>query len=273
MVRQGNIAKIDHLMSADRDMPYPDAGTKLRYLICSTPRCGSNLVCDFLHSTMLAGDPLEYLNRRFIAGYLRSKKFDANCRIDLNRYLGIMERRRTSSNGYFGIKMHFEHLQSIFANDLSKSSDFLARFDQVVVLRRRDKIAQSVSLHRARVTQLWTSEDKRFLSSDELRGLREVEFHPEAIAKALQDIIVQEQAWDRILKQSGKSFEIIWHEDFISDPIATKSTLLRMLGLPLDAKYLNLASRVSRQSHDNDSLLESWRQFIGCTYQESVNEQ
>lgn len=270
---QGNIKKIDYLMSTERDLPFPAAGINFRYLICTTARCGSNLVCDFLRSTMLAGDPLEYLNRRFIAGFLRSKGITANHNIDINRYLTIMENRRSSSNGYFGIKMHFEHLQAAFAKNISQSFDFLEQFDKVIVLRRHDKIAQAVSLHRARVTQLWTSEDKEYFSDDDLRGRHEVEFHPVAMAKALSDIIVQEQSWDQILKQVGMPFEIFWYEDFDTNRIATGSALLRTLGLPADALSLKMQSGVTRQSHSDDLLLELWRQYLGCKNQEGVNAQ
>lgn len=264
MSSPGNVAKIDHLMSSARDLPVPPAGVSLRYLICSTARCGSNLVGDFLHGTGLAGDPLEYLNGRFMAGFLRSQGLPPAHRLDVHKYLAAMEHRRTSPNGCFGLKMHYEHLQALFARDRSQVPAFLSRFQKLIVLRRRDKLAQAVSLHRARVTQLWTSEDARFLPADDPRLHRPVPFDPPALARALYDIVAQEEGWEQTLKQAGQPFSVFWYEDFVADRTAAGTALLQTLGLPCDKAVLPEVASVRRQGSDDDPMLSAWRGYLGC---------
>lgn len=65
-MKWGNTAKIDHLMSPARDCGTDGNGASYRYLLCSTARCGSNLVSDMLQQTGLAGDPMVRMFREVI---------------------------------------------------------------------------------------------------------------------------------------------------------------------------------------------------------------
>lgn len=250
----------------------PGTAVKLRYLICSTARCGSNMVGDFLHATGLAGDPLEYLNGRFMAGFLRSKGLAPTHRLDVGHYLTEIEHRRTSPNGCFGMKMHFEHLQAVFSRDMSRSVAFLRRFQKFILLRRRDKLAQAVSLHRARVTQLWTSDDARFLPADDPRLHRQVKFDPVALSRALSDIVAQEEGWARTLIKAELPFDVFWYEDLVSDFEQAGAELLGSLGLPMVAATSPIVLGLSRQGRDDDPILMAWRRYLGCRSLTGENE-
>lgn len=258
----GNVAKIDSYMSVLRDFPPSRSGTTFRYLLCSTARCGSNMVSDMLLKTGRAGDPLEYLNPRYMAGYQRSIGAAHANQPSFARYLDEIERRRSSPNGHFGIKMHFEHLEANFSRDMKQALLFLKRFDRVVSLRRRDKLAQAVSLHRARVTQLWSADDRRFLAPDDPRLHKEVKFDPVAISRALAEIVRQESAWERLLKSASIPFEIFWYEDFVSDCQTTFQRLLKVLSIQEDAVSVSPSTR--RQSSENDPILATLCQYLGC---------
>ncbi|MBU3694610.1 MAG: hypothetical protein FGM40_07255 [Rhodocyclaceae bacterium] len=261
--REPNAAKIDWLMSAERDLP-PRAGAPVcRYLLCSTARCGSNLVSDMLRQTGLAGDPLEYLNPRYFNGECRRFALDpARARRDVEAYLDGLEKRRTSANGWFGCKAHFAHLAKCLSSQPQLGERLLRRFDRFVVLRRHDKLAQAVSHHRASVTQVWSSLDERFMPPDDPRRRVTVPYDATRISRSLATILEQEQGWERCLRGFGLPFEVFWYEDFVADYRGTSARLLAVLGIPQGLANVS-APTLQRQGRDDDPLLLQFRQTLG----------
>lgn len=265
-MKWGNTAKIDHLMSPARDCGTDGNGASYRYLLCSTARCGSNLVSDMLQQTGLAGDPMEYLNPRYMAGYLRSKGWAPTSGVHLTEYLAEMERRRSTPNGYFGLKAHFEHLQGIYKDRLEQAVPFLQRFDSIILLRRRDKIAQAVSLHKARVTQIWSSLDYQFLDKTDPRRLRKAVFDPIALGRALADILAQDYGWEHLLKRHQLPYHEVWYEDIVADYAGGNARLLAHLGLEEAVTALKAPS-IQRQGVDDDPMVRMFREVIGMQFE------
>ena len=260
----GNIRKLDYLMSRDRDFPIREQGATRRYLLCSTARCGSTLVGDILHRSGLAGDPQEYLNGRLIAAYLRAaNRLDG--KVNIFDYLDDIETRRTSENGVFGIKVHFEHVLSLWQKKNRDALKFLQRFDKIILLTRQDKLAQAVSLHKARSTQIWTSEDYQFLEDDDPRKTRKASYDPFRISRALGDILLQENGWKSTLSSAKLKFGVIQYEDFVANPDNRTRQLFNYLDLPEPTEQL--VPSVQRQSRGADPLLEAFRKEIGLTDQ------
>ncbi len=261
-MKAGNIRKIDYLMSVERDFALRPAGAASRYALLSTPRCGSNLVGDMLHATGCAGDPQEYLNARLIAGFVRSKKPAVNAKIALRDYLMEMETRRSSPNGVFGIKIHYEHLLDVWKGREAEAAPLLRGYDRLVLLSRRDKIAQAVSLYKARVTQIWSSLDIKFLDEDDPRRLRKATYDPVSIAQALADLIKQEIGWRSFLQAHELPFIELCYEDFVADYAGQSARLLHALGIGIE--HAPAAPRLQRQGRENDPMIEAFRQAIGA---------
>ena len=262
----GNVAKIDALMSTERDCAWREDGASFRYLLCSTARCGSNLISDALQQTGLAGDPMEYLNPRYMAGYIRSQNQAQTTNADskkigIRRYLRALEQRRSSANGYFGVKVHFEHLTRMY-KQLDSAKPLLQNFDRIVMLRRRDKIAQAVSLHKARVTQIWSSQDRQYLDPKDPRLTRQAEFDPVAIARALFDLVAQENGWERLLRRLELPFETFWYEDWVANRDAESLRLMQALDLADHVSEVK-APTLARQGQDNDPMVAEFRQALG----------
>ncbi len=259
----GNVRKIDFLMSTQRDLvPGPD-GARYRYVLCSTARCGSSLVGQMLNDSGLAGDPQEYLNPRYAAGYLRSQQLEESARLNAREYLAALERRRTSPNGVFGMKVHFEHLSAWWTPDRAEArARFLKGFDKFVVLYRRDKIAQAVSLYKALKTQIWTSLDYQFLDEDDPRRAIKPEFDPVGISRALAEIIRDETAWRNLLNRQGLPYVELCHEDFVADYEGQSRWLLEQLGVPPGEAKVT-APRLSKQGVDNDAMIGQFKRHIG----------
>lgn len=185
---------------------------KVRYSILSSPRSGSTLLARALYNTGLAGDPHEYLNPSAIAAY------QASCnskQVSISDYLKDIEARRTSANGYFGMKAHYFHLTR-----LGKSKDsalhivknFLASQNKLIFISRRNKIAQSVSYYIAQQSGRWTSEHERYLKNNDDSHFI---FDPLALTRCLQRIIDDDESWRNVLRLSEKPYLEIIFEDFV----------------------------------------------------------
>ena len=76
------------------------------YMVLSTPRVGSNLLCRSLENTKLLGFPSEWFNPIFvreICKRLGKKKFN------FKQYVKTIKKGSKTQNGVFGLKVHVEH--------------------------------------------------------------------------------------------------------------------------------------------------------------------
>ena len=131
---------------------FPREQIRKKIAIISTPRCGSSLFCNVLLNTGMFGNPLEWFNPRFVAGYKHFFKLE---QVNLHTYLDFILKKTTSPNGVFSVKFHVSHYHKLM--DTCNYDLFSLNFDRVYYLSRRDKLAQAVSLHRALLTDQWTS--------------------------------------------------------------------------------------------------------------------
>jgi trehalose 2-sulfotransferase len=139
----------------------------LVYIICTSPRTGSTLLCQGLSYTGRAGAPAEFFDHRpEVEEYWRR-------RYSIDRKAGYASgiiAATSTSNGVFGTKLHWSTLldmhralrgspaspttarQGGSLNDL-----LLQRFSTVryIWLRRRNKVAQGISHFKASRTGMW----------------------------------------------------------------------------------------------------------------------
>jgi LPS sulfotransferase NodH len=107
-----------------------------------TPRAGSTWLCDLLRSTNVFGDPQEYLNQELFP--ISAQRFRARTETD---YLNGVETLTISPNGRYCIAATWGQIALC-------AYDFLGRYEgmKFLYLRRRDILAQAVSLHLAVAT-------------------------------------------------------------------------------------------------------------------------
>ncbi|HSH89381.1 MAG TPA: Stf0 family sulfotransferase [Ramlibacter sp.] len=262
----GNVRKIDFLMARDRDFAPRPEGARYRYVLCSTPRCGSNLVGEMLHDTGLAGDPHEYLNQRYVAGFLRERG-TKDAAVNFKEYQTELETRRTSPNGVFGVKIHYEHLEARWHDRMAQAVQYLRVYDKFVLLTRRDKVAQAVSLHKARESQIWSSLDYKFLDADDPRRAVKPAFNAIRIAKALSDLVEQETKWRQLIESQKFPYVEVCYEDFVADYVGQSHRLLAELGIdPAAAKVT--APGLKKQGAEDDPMIEQFKQLIGVEAKE-----
>jgi trehalose 2-sulfotransferase len=114
------------------------------YMICATPRSGSNYLCQLLASTGKLGNSLEFLN---MAGGERYADPDRPPKP--RRQLAVIRTTGATGNGIYAVKLLPSNY--LFAR---RKIDLFSELPnlKVVRLRRRDLLGQAISLSRVRQT-------------------------------------------------------------------------------------------------------------------------
>ena len=136
-----------------------------------------------LRGTDCVGRPAEWFNTRYIQAY--GEVFGYK-QVDFSSYLDFVRKRTTTPNGVFSVNFHVEQWKLL----LDRGLDVMRPgFDRVYWVYRRDKLAQAHSLHRAQVTDQWSSQtDTRAeFDPDTVR--------PSDLLKALTHIAQSEEAY------------------------------------------------------------------------------
>jgi LPS sulfotransferase NodH len=255
------------------------------YLICSTPRTGSSLLCDALAATGVAGRPEEYFQFRARTGFPRrpqeyfegaqdaaeifeilgprTRVEDEESRFDPSRftryedYLTWALEEGTTPNGVFGAKVMWGYFNG-FVTGLRwavPGRQRLAVCDlapsvfpnlRYLSVTRRDKVRQAVSLWRALQTWSWSSEQ-----SDE--GDHLVYSHA-AIAHLIRDVEAHEDEWRAYFRAAEVEPLTVVYEDLAVRYEETVREILRHLEVPEADTVAIAAPRRGRQADDLSRL-------------------
>lgn len=137
--------------SESLDFPEVEGPTKI-IVIASTPRCGSHMLGHAMWQTSQFGFPLEYLNPRNLSVW--RKRF---CSRNVADTLSAIERKRTSPNGVFGIKIHYSQLRQL--GGFAGLAEYFPHACYVL-LSRADVLMQAVSYSVALQTGVWIAGQK-----------------------------------------------------------------------------------------------------------------
>jgi len=239
-------------MSPERDFP---TGTTVRqrYCILSSPRSGSTLLGRMLHATGMAGDPQEYFNPPLLQ-YERERT--GRPELTLNEFLRSMEARRTSPNGVFGMKLHYSQMLGTFRQKTPNKNmlALLGQFNQLVWIRRRDRMAQGISQAIGMHTQVWSSEDSKHGKQ------QDVSIHPYHCVRAMQMVCGDDFGWEALIKASRLAVHEVWYEDLVADYDNQCRAVLEYLGLnmvvtripapPIERQASELNERVRKELID-----------------------
>lgn len=118
-----------------------------RYLVLSSQNVGSDFLCRSLCSFEgRFGLPSEYLKPDAIRA-LSARLIGATPdeKVPLSKYLSSVEQVRTTPDGWFGINVQPKQLLNVVGNQRENTLRFVANFDRLVLITRRDKLGQAVS--------------------------------------------------------------------------------------------------------------------------------
>jgi trehalose 2-sulfotransferase len=244
--------QIEAVISQEHDLP--PAPKRMSYLICSSPRTGSNLLCTALWKTQMAGRPFEYLQPAAIAAY--GRRIGAPRFATPLEYLRLLYAQRTTPNGVFGLKLHFWEFNAYFQNTSDKHK-LLRSFDHIIVLGRRNKLAQAISRTRALATGAWFALNN--VEAAEIRR-RPVRYDAAAIAKSLAVCVADDAGWRSTIEGFALEHHRVHYEELVEDFSSQISNVLT---------YLNLAEAIDKVVKDipasklGDGVSIAWeRRFL-----------
>lgn len=236
---------------APDDEPVTNPVTTRLLVIASVERTGSTLLCSLLRGTRAAGTPVEYLNiqthnfarfrqrygvpqlrlRYRPIGWLRTRTgrfawrniawFDPS---SYRQYLTAVARVNTTSNGVFGIKMHWnQYKRHMLDQDLSV--DFWKVPVTWVRISREDEIRQAISFVRAAQTNSWNSN---------MEVQREPIYDGLAIVDALERIASENADWKNYFEHNNIEPLNITYEQLTQDMDAAVRRVMECIGTDID---------------------------------------
>jgi len=221
----------------DTDPPRNPTAATRAYLVCSTPRSGSGLLCRGLAATGVLATPLEYFNPA------RRQRLAERwgCGTPLAAYTRELLARRADGAGVFGSKLHWDQLVSLRAEALGIvdaepeyeiDAGFLDRlFPGATYVRilRRDVNRQAISLWFALQTETWS-----VAAGDEsgVAGRGAVAYSFEGIERCRRLIENAEVHWDRFFRFNRIEPVEVVYEALVDDYAGSVAALGRRIRGP-----------------------------------------
>ncbi len=246
----------------DTDPPRDPALPARNYVVCSTPRSGSGLLTRALVASDVAGTPTEYFNANDRAALTRRW----GCGSDLRAYARTLRARRTTEDGVFGTKLHWEQLQQVRAEllglppgdpgfdvDAAFLSELLPAPAYVHILRR-DVDRQAISTWVAAHTQVFS-----VARSGDAGATAKVPYSFAGVERCRRRIVASELHWDRFFRRNAITPLDVVYEDLAAgyEP-AVRRVLAHVVP---EAPPAEIAPPVSRSQSDerSEELLERFR--------------
>jgi LPS sulfotransferase NodH len=210
------------------------------YFICSTPRSGSNYVCQVLESTGALGHALEYFNPAARRA-LEALDYPDDARAQMRWILG----HGSTPNGVYGLKVFPDQLARTL-----QAVDVFAHLPNPVFVRlqRRDLLGQAISWARALQTQQYRSTQ---IAQDEPA------YDADAIAAQLQEIVRLTASWELYFARTATPAPVVYYEDVEANPAAIIASVAALVGIEGVLQFDAAKVSVRRQ---RDASTEVWRQ-------------
>lgn len=214
----------------------------LAYVVCTSPRSGSTLLCQGLAQTGRAGMPGEFFDHREQVIGFWMKRFGISER---SEFADKIVEATSTPNGVFGTKLHWtthadmhrafcDSLAQHFADARRRSLNelLLAKFSSVryIWLRRRDKVAQGISHFRATRSDFWQISKGRI--GEKRAGDDAVEFNFRAIDRTIAWAHEYDRQWKNYFAHHGLTPLQLSYEDLIASYDACIRAVLDFLDIP-----------------------------------------
>ena len=213
------------------------------YVICTSPRSGSTLLCKLLAATGVAGKPESYFFRPSIEDWLTrldiTPDAEATERQILDTVFRAAVRKGRDGTGLFGLRQQghsFEFLRSRLAVLYPDEATDARRFQQAfgttlfIHLTRPDKIGQAVSYLKAEQTGLWhIAPDGSEL--ERLTPHREPLYDGERLRACVETMTSYDHGWKTWFAREGIEPFRVLYDDLSANPAETLRRVLGRLGL------------------------------------------
>jgi LPS sulfotransferase NodH len=260
----------------------------LSYLIASTPRSGSTLLCEALTNTGVAGNPEEYYQHRRKTGLPRRplEYFEETDTPEIDAVLGQYTRvddemslfdprrfdtyrewvdwtidRATTPNGVFGAKVMWGYFNGFVDSLRDMNNNAVGSTRQVceqtfpnlslwVFVTRQDKVAQAVSLWKAIQNWTWKRDD-----GDGALIRHDLTYNYAAIEHLVLQLHQHDREWGEFFASSGIMPHVVVYEQLAQNYEQTAIDIVRALGIP-NADHTKFAER--KMARQADTLSQEW---------------
>jgi trehalose 2-sulfotransferase len=248
----------------------------ISYLVCATQRSGSTLLCELLKGTEVAGIPDEFFEALRSTGLPRQPRqyFEDPAVADIAERLAPMDpgraeppgefegwfayalQRGTTRNGVFAAKMMWNYFDAFRARvrelpgledkTFNEALDVLFPQLRIVFVRRRDKVAQAVSLWKAIQTQQWRAESDRGRHAAAAYDYR-------ALNHLVDELHRWDARWEDWFHATGREPIRVIYEEFVTTRAATVGRVLDALGIyprELEGQQGPMSRQADNESND-----------------------
>lgn len=225
------------------------------YVICTTPRSGSNLLCEALKNTGVAGCPDEYFGNMHVPNWMEHWELSSS-----KDYANRVRDESSTSNGIWGVKIMmqyfddvYEQLQNCIPYRIEEKFDALeAAYGNLdyIYMSRKNKVKQSISLHKAHQNFIW-----KVPVGDALLDESSLSYDFDEIDRIHSSLVDQEISWEKYFQYHGRSPHRIFYEDLVEDYANIMQGVLDYLGVDYAFNFSLLDSRLRRQSNQ---ISEQW---------------
>jgi trehalose 2-sulfotransferase len=227
----------------------------LRYIVASSPRTGSYLLCEGLETTGIAGRPTEVFSPEFHYVWKGRWRLPDDC--SFATYFRAALRHGTTSNGVYGVKIHWMHVPRLaawtgVAGDVLEHLFPGARF---VHITRRDQRAQALSYFRALATNEWWRIEG--VPNTQKNGHVPV-FDAAAVLALERQLQVQDQAWTTYFRARNSVPLTVEYEALAANYRGEVARVLDHLGLDATAAAAIPAPRLVCQSNEATATWRGW---------------
>ncbi len=217
------------------------------YAMLITPRSGSTFLTHALSKTKRVGIPQEWFNHDSL-----HKVIAGSGAPDIRTYIDFLLRSKKTENGIFGVQFSWPQWKT-----LSDAIDFQEHVKKTIIwfsLRRRNVVAQAVSLHMAVETGIFHSYQ---LQSDGDEKFEAVKYSRTKIKNFVKTLVDQESAIERYFVQHNIVAVNLFYEDVIGSERAAIDLFRNVLRVRYNPTAADLINPISRVSTDINTQFEN----------------
>ncbi len=213
------------------------------YIICTSPRSGSTLLCKLLAVTGKSGNPESYFHNPSISDWLSNldlspKHSGRECYV-LNAIMDAVRERGTGNTGMFGLRLQrksfdflIEKIGVLHPGLSSDAKRFQAVFGNTlfIYLTRDNKLEQAISFVKATQSGLW----HRAPDGTELERLsapKELVYDADEIARHLVGLTALDNDWEDWFAGEKIDRMCVSYTELSDDPKEVLARILDRLGV------------------------------------------
>ena len=221
--------------------------TPATYVICTSPRSGSTLLCGLLAATGIAGAPQSYFHRPSVEAWCREldvpEEGHASPRARLAAVVAAARRKGSAGTPIFGLRLQrpsfpflIQQLDLLHPGLDSDLARFTAAFGpcRFLHLTRADKLDQAVSCIRAEQSGEWhRAPDGSWI--ERAASTEALHYDGERIARQIADFERYERDWEDWFRAERITPLRLTYDALSTDPRGELRRVLADLGLDPDA--------------------------------------